>query len=181
MSPELKTVSDWMETFGQEVNTIPTIPTDEVIAMRARLELEECLEKIVKGLGCSLSIEDEHGRSIFIGESFLKKKNTLRLQVWLDNKPCFSEILDADADQTFVSKGTLAAFGLTRDDEAWTEVCRSNFSKLWKLEQLKETADKNQGWHFTSVNDGKFVVTDETGKVMKPPTYSPADCGKFVG
>lgn len=46
MTKEQKQVAEWMESFGQEVLRIPTVPCKAVRRLRAELILEEALEKI---------------------------------------------------------------------------------------------------------------------------------------
>lgn len=68
------------------------------------------------------------------------------------------EVADALADILYVVHGAALEFGVPLDD-VFDEVHRSNMTKVW--------------------SDGT-VHRREDGKVMKPPTYSPADVRKVL-
>lgn len=64
------------------------------------------------------------------------------------------KIADGIGDAIFVLIGTALEYGIPLD-HIFTEICRSNMSKKWLDEpHIRKRAD---------------------GKILKPPTYSPAD------
>jgi predicted HAD superfamily Cof-like phosphohydrolase len=68
-------------------------------------------------------------------------------------------IADALADLVYVVVGTAVAHGLTRFDEIFAEVHRSNMSKLGA--------------------DGKPVIRAD-GKILKGPSYTPPNLGPLL-
>jgi predicted HAD superfamily Cof-like phosphohydrolase len=68
--------------------------------------------------------------------------------------PDLTEIADAIGDLLYVVYGTAVACGIDIGP-VFEEIQRSNMSKEWK--------------------EGPRIQRSETGKVLKPPTYSPAD------
>lgn len=72
-----------------------------------------------------------------------------------------TEVLDALTDLQYVLDGAFLSFGLQDLKEtAFTEVHRSNMSKLGA--------------------DGKPVVRESDGKILKGPNYSPPDLAAIV-
>jgi predicted HAD superfamily Cof-like phosphohydrolase len=71
------------------------------------------------------------------------------------------EVLDALTDLQYVLDGAYLSFGLHGyKDEAFAEVQRSNMSKLGA--------------------DGKPVVRESDGKILKGPNYSPPDIASIL-
>ena len=71
------------------------------------------------------------------------------------------EVLDALTDLQYVLDGAYLSFGLHHlKDTAFNEVQRSNMSKLGE--------------------DGKPIVRESDGKIMKGPNYSPPDIAQFL-
>lgn len=71
------------------------------------------------------------------------------------------EVLDALTDLQYVLDGAYLSFGLQHLKEtAFAEVQRSNMSKLGE--------------------DGKPVVRESDGKILKGPNYSPPDIAQFL-
>ncbi len=71
------------------------------------------------------------------------------------------EVLDALTDLQYVLDGAYLSFGLHHlKEDAFNEVQRSNMSKLGE--------------------DGKPIVRESDGKILKGPNYSPPDISQFL-
>lgn len=69
-------------------------------------------------------------------------------------------VADAIADLLYVTYGAAVTWGI-QIDPVFDEVHRSNMTKVWP--------------------DGTIHRREEDGKIIKPPTYSPADIKKSLG
>lgn len=69
-------------------------------------------------------------------------------------------------------------------DAAFAEVHRSNLSKVWKSTDRDEWSLGTKGDTWVSVlfekTDGGFIGRREDGKILKSPSYSPANLAQFV-
>jgi predicted HAD superfamily Cof-like phosphohydrolase len=128
----LSRVEEFHKAFDLPAPSGPSVPTYDQVALRMRLIIEEYDEVRAEAnkLLRSLRRRDRLDDVIPILQSFVKEVCDLR----------------------YVSEGTLVALG--REPEAYSEVHRSNMSKLGA--------------------DGKPIRRDD-GKVLKGPDYSPAD------
>lgn len=170
MTQEQKLVKDWMVAFGQECPEKPTIPDAKTRRLRAKLLLEEALETI-EALGFTTSWNDP-----------------LRTLYEHSEPPCLEEILDGCEDLKVVTEGTLVACGLLNNpsntgthpsrlqDPHFNEVMRSNFSKLWTVEEVnnKKLLGDNTLQNICPGTPRPYLVKDKDGKVIKSPSYSPA-------
>jgi len=116
-------VKKFMETFGQEVKTKPSIPNDKIVNLRYSLIQEELSE----------------------------------LKEAMKNKD-ITEVADALTDILYVTYGAGHAYGIDLD-KCFKEVQNSNMSKLGE--------------------DGKPIY-NESGKVMKGPSYFKPNLKKFL-
>ena len=116
-------VKTFMEIFGQEVKTKPSLSTEKINSLRYDLIKEELEE----------------------------------LKEAMENKDLL-EVADALTDILYVTYGAGHAFGIDLD-KCFAEVQNSNMSKLGE--------------------DGKPIY-NESGKVMKGPSYFNPDLTKFV-
>lgn len=92
-----------------------------------------------------------------------------------------NEALDAIADLLYVVEGAAIAYGFSPEqvDAAFREVHRSNMTKIWPEDGPAPSGDDvGSVWH--SPQHGGFIVTRTDGKIMKPPTYSPANLEPIV-
>jgi len=82
--------------------------------------------------------------------------------------------LDGIADLLYVVYGWAVSIGFTTEqvDAAFAEVHRSNMSKLWTDEEIESLPPDCRA---TRVDDQRFVVKRSDGKVIKSPSYSPAN------
>lgn len=121
-SEHQKKVDEFMRLADQEVPTKPTIPSEEVRKLRAKLIFEEVMETI-KGLGFDICIDGEYKLiqsdfdTGFI--DFTKAKE----------EPDLVEIADGCADIKVVTTGTLSACGID-DQEIQDAVDDNNLSKF---------------------------------------------------
>lgn len=91
-----------------------------------------------------------------------------------------TEYLDATVDILYVTYGAALDAGFSPDtiDAAFREVHRSNMSKLWTEEELSHVPE---GAKFNSVGGNRYIVRRSDGKIIKSPTYSPANLEQFIG
>lgn len=102
-------------------------------------------------------ISDERTNALRVG---LLREEVDELQEALE-KGDIVEVLDALTDIQYVLDGAYLSFGLHHLKEiAFNEVQRSNMSKLDE--------------------DGKPIVRESDGKIMKGPNYSPPDIAQFL-
>ena len=88
------------------------------------------------------------------------------------------DYLDAICDLLYVVYGAANAAGLNAVlvDAAFLEVHRSNMSKLWTNEEKNAYKDDDLEW---TPRFDRWIAKRE-GKVIKSPSYSPADLRRFV-
>lgn len=95
-------VEDFMVKAGQEVPTKPTVPSEEVRLLRAKLILEEALETIdALGFCVEVIINSD-------GSQTMSKP----IYVPHDRGPNLNEVVDGCCDIRVVTTGTLSAFGI---------------------------------------------------------------------
>lgn len=187
MTDQQLQVKQWMTSFGQETPEKPTIPSLEVRKLRAKLILEEALETVN-----ALGLKYAH-----MFGTWEEHPETLNLL----------EIADGCEDLKVVTEGTLIACGLANKntvserqgyDPLFDEVMRSNNSKMWTEEEVRllfnatgmlDAASIAQledsrypGWTIIRVTDSDrcFLVKDTNGKVIKSPSYSPANLQPII-
>jgi predicted HAD superfamily Cof-like phosphohydrolase len=174
-----------MKQFNQQVKESPELPDPETRLLRARLVFEEALE-FVKGCGCTVTmtaagLNGEEGTAVI---------NDIGVVLDPDGTPDFVEYVDGCIDQLVVTYGALNAAGV-KAQPAWDEVQRSNMSKAWPhcsvcdavLErgtgpELVHPQDANA--HHGDWNQILKIHKRPDGKVIKAPTYSPADIKRVI-
>jgi predicted HAD superfamily Cof-like phosphohydrolase len=84
------------------------------------------------------------------------------------------EYLDAVGDLLYVVYGAALAAGFTSQqvDDALAEIHRSNLSKLWSEDELAHVPGDSKA---QPAGDGRFIVRRNDGKIIKSPSYSPAN------
>ena len=176
MTKEQKAVRDFMRFFGQATPERPTPLDEETSKLRATLILEEAFETITKGLGLTVVVVDDFGGEAKVSEAGLKQ---ISFAFTKEKETDLVELSDGIADIAFVSEGTAVAAGIDMEP-IHAEVARSNESKGWTSEDLLNAmSGKVDGFNSdeiapTPVGD-KFCVKRLDGKVVKSPSYSPAD------
>ncbi len=94
--------------------------------------------------------------------------------------------LDAVCDKLYVTRGDAVAAGIKPEklELAFAEVHRSNMSKLWTHEEVMADSRCLAGevkisFVTTAPNPRQFLVQRRDGKVLKSPSYSPAQLEQF--
>jgi predicted HAD superfamily Cof-like phosphohydrolase len=119
MTKHQRRVEEFMRLAEQEVPKTPTIPSEEVRILRAKLIMEEAFETIEKGLGVSIEV----------GVGISVETNIDSLTFRLNGEPNLLEIADGCADLSVVTIGTLSACGI-KDGPLLREVDRTNLMKF---------------------------------------------------
>jgi predicted HAD superfamily Cof-like phosphohydrolase len=174
-----------MKQFNQQVKDSPELPDPGTRLLRARLVFEEALE-FVKGCGCTVttSVAGSDGPA----ETAVIDK--IGVVPDPDGKPDLVEYVDGCVDQLVVTYGALNAAGV-KVEPAWNEVQRSNMSKAWPhcnvCDAVLVRRSGTELVHPDDVNthNGEWspmlkIHKRADGKVIKAPTYSPADLGSVI-
>jgi predicted HAD superfamily Cof-like phosphohydrolase len=84
-----------------------------------------------------------------------------------------TEYLDAIGDLLYVVYGAALAAGFSphQVDAAFTEIHRSNMSKVWTDDEIDSIPADCRS---TRVGDNRHIVRRNDGKIVKSPSYSPA-------
>lgn len=89
------------------------------------------------------------------------------------------EYLDAVGDLLYVVYGAAIAAGFTAHqiEAAVYEIHRSNMSKLWSADEIDSIPADCRASH---VGDGRYIVRRSDWKIIKSPTYSPANLQPII-
>jgi len=84
-----------------------------------------------------------------------------------------TEYLDAVGDLLYVVYGAALAAGFSphQVDAAFTEIHRSNMSKVWTDDEIDSIPADSRSHR---VGDNRHIVRRTDGKIVKSPSYSPA-------
>ena len=84
-----------------------------------------------------------------------------------------TEYLDAIGDLLYVVYGAALAAGFSphQVDAAFTEIHRSNMSKVWTDDEIDSIPADCRSHR---VGDNRHIVRRNDGKIVKSPSYSPA-------
>jgi len=171
-----------MTQFNQQVKESPEMPDPATRLLRARLVFEEALE-FVKGCGGTVTMTDAEGiETVVIDE--------IRVISDASGVPDLVEYVDGCVDQLVVTYGALNAAGI-KVEPAWDEVQRSNMSKAWPhcsvCDAVLVQGSGSELLHPEKANahngDWKPILKIHKrpdGKVIKSPTYSPADIKRVI-
>lgn len=198
MKTEQQMVRDWSVKFGQVVNDKPTIPDLETRKLRAKLIFEKALETIT-AMGILVYARDTDDEWYCIQDvdkpelTFGTPVEPVKLE-----QEDLVEIADGIADSMVVLLGTAVACGIDIKT-VFDEVIRSNDSKLWTLTEiddihkdtfnsLSEFNQDNKKYHVHAVKlpvigngtERCWLVKDSHGKVIKSPSYSPANIAPLL-
>jgi hypothetical protein len=191
---EHEQVRTWMGKFKQPIPTTISIPDVNIRKLRARLMLTEVIETI-KALGFDIKICDlyQDADATYISEVSDKDWNIL-LDTY--HEPNLIKILDGTADTRVVAHGTEISLGVDKElsDKIFSEIMRSNDSKLWTRNEVINTQGNPNKYSFSCIKDGcdgsipciaaldeRCILTlDAGGKVIKSPSYSPPDIEQFL-
>jgi predicted HAD superfamily Cof-like phosphohydrolase len=174
-----------MKQFNQQIKDSPEMPDAATRLLRARLVFEEALE-FVKGCGCTVTMT--------VGDSNGATETAVIDEIGVvpdpDGRPDLVEYVDGCVDQLVVTYGALNAAGV-KVEPAWDEVQRSNMSKAWPhcsvCDSVLERGSGTELVHPEDANahDGEWSTLLKLhkrpdGKVIKAPTYSPADLKSVI-
>ena len=184
MTNEQQMVLEFMRTFGQTCPEGPCIPSLSVRILRAKLIFEEALELITHGLCVGIEIKSRpDGDWINIGELEIED-----IEFNQYGHGDLTLIADGCSDLKVVTIGTEVACGID-GKEIFEEVHRSNMSKMWTLPEYK-SANRLVDFSVTNVSsmnedeminsDRCFLVKNKDGKVIKSPSYSPANIKSII-
>ena len=89
------------------------------------------------------------------------------------------EYLDAIGDLIYVVYGAALAAGFTAQqvEVAVAEIHRSNMSKLWSEDELSRVPGDAKA---SASGPGRWIVRRNDGKVIKSPSYSPANLKPII-
>ena len=89
------------------------------------------------------------------------------------------QYLDAICDLLYVIHGAslVAGFSGQQVEDAFAEVHRSNMSKLWSADEIECIPG---GCFSSHAGDGRYIVRRNDGKVIKSPSYSPANLQPII-
>ena len=89
------------------------------------------------------------------------------------------QYLDAICDLLYVVHGAslVAGFSGQQVEDAFAEVHRSNMSKLWSADEIECIPG---GCFSSHAGDGRYIVRRNDGKVIKSPSYSPANLQPII-
>lgn len=187
MTKEQEQVKEWMKHFGQATPNKPTIPSLEDRKLRAKLILEEALETINKGLGIGIEFDiilDNRGTNYGtkIHTILLNDINFDSFEFCSYGHSNIVELADGLADLHYVAYcGTAATCGVDMEP-IFAEVHRSNMTKLWTYKETYEldgtqftVTDTMPNVEINTAITRCLLVKNKDGKVIKSPSYSPAN------
>ena len=179
MTKEQKQVIEFMTLFHQHVLDQPIIPSLEVRRLRAKLILEEAIETVeALGFDVLVCLEVRQGRTqgTEVGTIGTDMDGVFLLP---NGKENIIKIADGLADLHYVGYcGTAAACGIDMEP-VFAEVHRSNMSKMWTEEDLKQQKTLYPTGVVENYGGGLYRILVD-GKVIKSPSYSPADIASIL-
>lgn len=208
MTPEQKNVRDWMAAFGQETPTKPTIPSLEVRKLRAKLILEEAFETVyslgLRAYPQTIGELNENEIKFYEDSDWNAVADNKKLKDIADG----CEDLKVVTEGTLVACGLVYPNNLDEvghmlgedknesvmmetpnGDPLFDEVMRSNWSKMWNGNELGQLENghvpKEHTVEFVTSSNVKgkpklYIVKDSNGKVIKSPSYSPANLQPII-
>jgi predicted HAD superfamily Cof-like phosphohydrolase len=184
-------VREFHEKYEVLINEKPTVPNDEVLKLRCKLLLEEVLEFCTAAgfsVNASNSIQVGNGNAMQSDRRIRTQEicgvniPLVTIEVERDEKVNYNlvEMADALADIQVINDGTCISLGIDLEPLS-DEVHRSNMTKLWSQNDLDKAAevdskiDLTKDHIITNKGEDQFLVKRLGGKVIKSPSYSPAD------
>lgn len=173
------------DAFGMPVNSPGYMPTVSERLLRGKLQNEEHLETLFKGLGLRMCITTSSGNVILVGKEELES-GEVTIDLFHREGDLYNpvETLDGLADVKVIANGTAVAFGLPMD-EADYEVFCSNMTKLDESGKPIVNRCKQAGCEDGALSecDNPFHLIDSSqpvGKVLKPANYTPANIAGII-
>jgi predicted HAD superfamily Cof-like phosphohydrolase len=160
MQKSQQQVKEFHEKFDLVINEIPTVPDEVTLKLRCKLLLEE-VKEFCEAAGFAI-----------VGIGF---ENIEIEPISYKSVPNLIMMADALADIQYVNDGAAVSLGIDLEPLA-NEVHRSNMSKLWTVDEISHLrSDVTKDWTAKGDTTNGFVVKNESQKVIKSPSYSPAD------
>jgi predicted HAD superfamily Cof-like phosphohydrolase len=160
MQNSQKQVKEFHEKFDLMINETPTVVDEATLKLRCKLLLEE-VKEFCEAAGFSI-----------VGINMSSNAEVEEIDGAIPN---LIEMADALTDIQYVNDGAALALGIDLEPIA-SEVHRSNMSKLWNVNEIEKLrSDTENNWQAKGDAYSGFVVKNEHGKVIKSPSYSPAD------
>jgi predicted HAD superfamily Cof-like phosphohydrolase len=154
-------VLEFHETFKLLVNTRPSEPSGDIRELRIRLIAEELAEMcFASGIRLSVLADPESGHT------------NVQIKQVADHPVDLVEVADALTDINYVTDGAGVCYGFDLEPFA-EEVHRSNMTKAWTKEEVDTVLPSDHTAIPTT--GGRFIVRRPDGKVVKSPSYSPAN------
>lgn len=125
-SEHQRRVDDFMDEARQQLPERPTVPSEEVRLLRAKLILEEAMETL-QALGVSITA---------VGDDATEMA-PVKFNFHASHKPDLIEIADGCADLSVVTIGTLSACGID-DKELFEAVDQNNLDKFGPGHSIRE-------------------------------------------
>lgn len=187
------------ETYGAPIFTSPAIPPKERQDLRRNLVESEAGDEFLDAWKlCEIA-----GQRLANAKTSLRMlsstSNTERRQLeetvaeWTKRSDeAMADLADAIADSIYVLIGTALEYGLPLC-QVWNQVQNSNMAKLWTWEEVEkqllprptENPDETDTVVYATISghtyqrvltvksDRCYVVKNDLGKVMKPPSWTP--------
>lgn len=173
-------VAEFMDTFNQTRNTVPTIPTRAECGFRLSLISEETIE-IAEA--CGSEVLSDFGLALYKSSEEIRTRVESMRETLQPNKVA---CLDGFEDLKYVLYGTILKFGMQNvDDDAFDEVHNSNMSKACDSE--KEAHDTMEKYSKEGIEteielkEGRALILRSLDKkVLKSINYKPAQLDKFI-
>jgi predicted HAD superfamily Cof-like phosphohydrolase len=166
-------VKEFMNVFGQECPSIPTIPSTDIRILRIKLLLEEVLELAEAS---SIRILDTFNTPL---DTSSIKTNKIKFKEIQNTPVSLVGIADAVADISYVNYGAANAYGIDIAPVE-EEVHNSNMTKLFTEEEVMQLNPDLYTVKPVEFSGRSFLVKAKDGKVQKSPSYTPANVGKYI-
>lgn len=180
-------VAKFHKAFVVPVNSTPSIPSDfNRLILRCKLILEEAIE-FCDACGVDVRILDNHDAS----QCSNLCMSTLQFKRYAISQPNLTAIADASTDLKYVTFGADLEFGIDAQ-KVFDEVHRSNLSKMWTERERLEYLKYEDSYSFEPIflvsilegpswNERCYSCKRSDGKIIKSPSYSPADIKTALG
>ncbi len=175
MDQRQKNVLEFHELFQVNSPDKPTMPDVDVRKFRCKMILEEALEFVA---ACGLELRYESSREpldMTTIDICQKLDESVAHEKFIE--PNLVEMADALFDLDYVSDGAKLACGIDGEPLA-AEGHRSNMSKAWSYGEVAQHDQSKQRLMFECIEVGaerKWIAKREDRKVVKSPSYLPAD------
>ena len=150
----IKTLEDvrlFMEVMKQPILPRPHIPASDRQVLRAKLIRGEYLEFVEAWDECALARNPGIKRS--------------------EQVAALAKLADALTDLVYVIDGTAHEYGIPFE-EIWDVVQEANMNKLWTEQEVESIPAHAKAERVAYGDQKRFVVRDDNGKVMKPPSWT---------